>query len=123
VDYRIRRNTADSIALAARNIYPDEFIAMLGGEKKKRLIDELVVVPAIYGEDFAAIKQYLLPFDFRILGSVHSHPSNSSLPSIGDLSTFLALGEIHIIIAHPFNLNTMKAFNSKGKEIKLEVVD
>ncbi len=121
--YKIKRGTAESIALAARNTYPDEFIAMVGGNKGEMLIDELVVVPAIYGEDFAAVKQYLLPFDFRVLGSVHSHPSASNLPSVEDLATFLALGEIHIIIAYPFTLNTMKAFNSNGKEIGLEVVE
>ena len=44
-------------------------------------------------------------------------------PSKGDLRAFKALGETHLIIASPFTLETVRAFDAEGNEVKLEVVE
>jgi len=119
---KIKSGTLEAIALAAQNVYPDEFIALLGS-RKKGIIDEFVVLPATFGESFSSLRMDLLPFDKSIVGSVHSHPSRSARPSQGDLLAFPAMGEIHLIIAYPFSLGSARAFDAKGKELVLEVLE
>ena len=118
-NYSIRKGTLDSIIIAARNVYPNEFFSMLGG--KGGMIEELVVVPAIFGEDFSSYRLDLLPIDRGIIGSVHSHPSPANYPSFADLDSFAKFGEIHLIIGYPYDFNTIRAFDNKGKKVALRV--
>lgn len=104
--------------MAAGNTYPDEFFSLLGGDRKRLLIDELVVVPAIYGRNYTLIKTYLMPFDSRIMGSVHSHPGHSAKPSPGDLNTFERFGNIHLIICQPFNIGDIAAYDRSGNRVE-----
>jgi|SRR3989344_1284370 len=120
--YKIQKEVVDSIIEASRHAYPEEFIAMLGGDRKEKVIDELVIVPAVYGEGFTMIYSHLIPFDARILGTVHSHPSPANYPSNQDLETFQKMGEIHIIIGHPYTYETMRAFDRNGKAVGIGVV-
>lgn len=122
IKMKIKKSTLESICDAARNIYPDEFIALLSSSRKNGIVDELVVLPSTYGKRFAIIRVDLLPFDKSVMGSVHSHPSAYAFPSAGDLHTFKKTGEIHLIIAYPFSFESTKAFDSDGKEIALEAV-
>jgi proteasome lid subunit RPN8/RPN11 len=118
---RISSATIETIIEAARNTYPDEFIALLG-KTRNREIDEIIVLPATYGNTFSSLRLDLLPYTEKTAGSVHSHPSTSNRPSRADLNFFRELGGIHLIIAFPFNMKTIRAFDSGGKEIVLEVV-
>lgn len=108
---------------AARNVYPKEFIAFLGSTQKNSVIDELVMLPSTFGEGFSSIRMDLLPIDKSIVGSVHSHPSPNAFPSRADKSFFPKTGEIHLIIAYPFNISSIAAFNAKGKPVRVEVVE
>ena len=119
--YGIKKATLESIIIAARNIYPNEFISMLGG--KNGLIEELVVVPAVFGEDYSSYNMDMVPIDRGIIGTVHSHPSRYNHPSDEDLDSFSRFGEVHLIISYPYDLNTIKAFDNKGKKITLRVVE
>ncbi len=119
--FRIKRSVLDDLLLAARNTFPKEFFAYLGGENN--LIDEFVVVNSTYGEGFVLIKDYLTPLDSRIVGSMHSHPGRNNFPSKADKKQFARRGKIHLIISYPYNLNTIQAFNEKGKPINFEIVD
>lgn len=120
---KIKRKTLESIAEAARNVFPKEFIALLGKNKKTGIIEELVILPATFGEDFSSIDLHLVPFDESIVGSIHSHPSPNNNPSRGDKAFFKKTGEIHLIISYPFNLENTKAVNSDGKTIEIQVVE
>ena len=120
----IKRATLEALLLAARNTFPNEFLALLSSTSKNgRVVDEFVVLPAIYGRTYSSVRLDLLPHDSSILGSVHSHPGPRASPSNGDLRAFKALGETHLIIASPFTLETVRAFNAKGNEVRLEVVE
>lgn len=121
---KVMKSTLEALTLAARNTYPDEFLALLGSRQGKgNVIDEYVLLPAIYGKSFSSIRLDLLPFDSDVRGSVHSHPSYSSMPSSADLRAFKRMGEIHLIIAKPFNLESVRAFDGKGKSLEIEVVE
>lgn len=117
----IKKATLEALLLAAKNTYPDEFIALLSS-KRGKTIDEFVLLPAIYGKSMSVISTDLAPYDKSIKGSVHSHPGPNARPSRADLRAFRAMGEIHLIIAAPFNFNSVRAFNANGSETKIEVV-
>jgi len=119
----IKKGTLEAIVLAAKNTFPNEFLALLSSKGKNKIIDEFVLLPAIYGRTFSGIRLDLIPYDNSIMGSVHSHPYGPPMPSRADLRAFRAMGETHIIIASPFNLDSFKAFNKEGKEIKLKVIE
>jgi len=118
----IKRATLEALLLAARNTFPNEFLALLSS-KKGKAIDEFVLLPGVYGKTFSSIRLDLLPYDSTVLGSVHSHPGPRATPSQGDLRAFKMLGQIHLIIATPFNFGSVRAFDSAGKEVELEVVE
>ena len=118
--HSIKNEAVESIILASRNVYPHEFISMLGG--KNGVIEELVVLPADFGEDFSTIRLDLAPFDKTIIGTVHSHPDPDNRPSEADLEVFRRAVQVHIIIGYPYTLNTIKAFDSKGKKVALKVI-
>ncbi len=119
----IKSRTLEAISLAAKNTFPDEFLALLSSKKKNGVIDEYVLLPAIYGKTFSTIRLDLVPYDNNIVGSVHSHPIGRAMPSRADLRAFRAMGEIHLIIASPFNFDSFKAFNKTGKEIEMKVIE
>ncbi len=57
--YSIKLNALQAIMEAAKSTYPDEFIGMLGGNKKEKIIDELIVVPATFGDHHSSIHTHL----------------------------------------------------------------
>lgn len=118
----IKRQTLEALLLAARNTFPNEFIALLARKGKSRAINEYVLLPSTYGKTFSSIRLDLLPYNLGTVGSVHSHPSPNPRPSRADLKAFKAMGEIHLIIGSPFNSGSVKAFDRQGKEVPLEVV-
>ncbi len=119
--YNIRRPTLDSIIIAARNVHPLEFFSMLGG--KNKTIEELVIVPAVFGENYASYSMEHVPIDRTIIGTVHSHPTEHNYPSDADLESFEKFGEVHLIISHPYDFNTIRAFDNKGKKMTLRVLE
>jgi proteasome lid subunit RPN8/RPN11 len=121
--YCLKKSAAESICEAAKNVYPNEFISMLGGDKKTKTINELVLLPATFGRNFSSIATYLAPIDSSIIGSVHSHPGRFNYPSRGDLGSFSKMGEIHLIISYPFNISNIRAYYVSGKEEQLKIIE
>ncbi len=120
----IERKCLEAIKEAAKDLHPNEFLAMLSTGRKRDVISELVLLPQMtYGKRHATFNIYMAPFDRSIVGTVHSHPSGNPRPSEGDLLTFQKHGKVHIIIAYPYEDNTWRAYDYTGKEIKLEIVD
>ncbi len=120
--WKIKKSLFESIKTASKSVYPNEFISLLGGKEDQKIVEELVVLPATFGEDFSSIRLDLMPFDSTIIGSIHSHPSYINLPSNADLNLFSRLGVIHIIIAFPFTDNSFRVMNAKGTELKYELI-
>ncbi len=111
----------DSIFEGAKRLYPKEVFLLLRGRKIKDeiRITDLVVPPlAVYGYGFANLPFHMLPADFSIVGTVHSHPSGNIRPSSTDINHFF--GRILMIVGFPFtNRENVSVYNSRGEVIPI----
>ncbi|MDH5459537.1 MAG: Mov34/MPN/PAD-1 family protein [Candidatus Bathyarchaeota archaeon] len=119
----ISKELLQTIFESARRLHPKETILLLRGEKKKNVlkISELIVPPlATYGQGFANIPLHMLPMDFSIVGTLHSHPSGSLTPSTTDLNHFI--GIILMIVAFPFaDERNIAIYNRSGEKLMLRI--
>jgi proteasome lid subunit RPN8/RPN11 len=119
----ISQELLQAIFEGARRLYPKETILLLRGEKEKNSIkiSELVVPPlATYGWGFANIPLHMLPMDFSIVGTAHSHPSGNLTPSTTDLNHIF--GNILMIVGFPFaDERNIAAYNRDGKKLTLQI--
>ena len=106
---------------AAKDTHPNEFACVLRAQDG--IITEILLVPGTEsGGTSAILRLHMLPIDFSVVGSAHSHPTPNAIPSEADLHLFSKFGPLHIIIGYPYSLDTWKAYTRDGSEIKLEVV-
>jgi proteasome lid subunit RPN8/RPN11 len=107
---------------SAKRVHPRETILLLRGKKKKDTLTifELVIPPfATYGQGFAHIPLHMLPVDFSIIGTVHSHPSGNLSPSAADLNHFF--GKILMIIGFPYAGMEVAVYNRDATKLALKV--
>jgi proteasome lid subunit RPN8/RPN11 len=118
----IKARALDMILEAARETYPNEFSGTL--RARDGVIIEVVMLPGtIQGETTAILQLHMLPVDYTVVGSVHSHPSGVVEPSDQDLILFEKFGRVHLIVGRPYNRESWKAFNHRGDRIELEIVE
>ncbi len=118
----IRRETLEMILEAARESYPMEFGAILRAEED--VVSEILLVPGtIGGQSHAIFQLHMLPIDFSVVGTVHSHPGPDATPSREDLAFFQRVGYLHIIAGYPFDDGSWRAWDRQGQPYDLEVVD
>ncbi len=119
---RIMRPVLELIMAAARENYPNEFSGQL--RAKNGVIFELTMLPGtLSGRDNALVNLWMLPIDYSVVGSVHSHPSGNIHPSGADLEFFQKFGSVHIIVGRPYTLRTWQAYDHDGEPIGLELVE
>lgn len=107
---------------ASRSSYPNEFAAILRAED--RVITELLLLPGtLSGEQSALFRLHMLPIDFSVVGTAHSHPSGSFWPSGADLALFQRFGFVHIITAKPYNIRSWAAWDFYGDRWELEIIE
>jgi len=117
----ITRKTLRMILEASRDIYPREFGAILRAEQG--VITELLLIPGtVSGNRHAIFQIHMIPTDFAVVGTVHSHPSGVYEPSDEDRALFNKFGGIHIITGYPFSENTWAAWTNRGQRIGIKVV-
>ena len=117
----ITRKTLRMILEASRDIYPREFGAILRAEQG--VITELLLIPGtVSGNRHAIFQIHMIPTDFAVVGTVHSHPSGVYEPSDEDRALFNKFGGIHIITGYPFSETKWAAWTNKGQRIGLKVV-
>lgn len=116
---KINKKVLKNILALSKNAYPSEVGGLLLG---KEIIDDFVLVPAEFTTHSVYVKLYDIPIYPNLAGSFHSHPVESSEPSSADLRFFGKMGKVHIIFAYPYDLNSFIAYDSEGKQVKLEVV-
>lgn len=124
INWKITQRCLNLIFEASKSTYPNEFGGLLRiDEERKDVIDEIVILPGtISGESHAIFRMHMMPIDFSIIGTVHSHPSFNNKPSDADRELFGKKGRIHIIVASPYNMSSWKAYDYNGNEIKIEVI-
>ena len=115
----------DSIFEGARRLYPKEVFLLLRGKKVEDRISvtDLVVPPlAVYGYGFANLPFHMLPADFSIIGTVHSHPSGNVSPSNVDINHFY--GRILMIVGYPFkDRQNVAVYDSKGQIVSMQLLE
>jgi len=117
----ISRKTLRMILEASRDMYPNEFGAILRAEEG--IITELLLLPGtVSGKRHAIFQLTMLPPDFSVVGTVHSHPSGVFEPSDEDRMLFNKFGGIHIITGYPYTEETWAAWTNKGERVTLKVV-
>jgi proteasome lid subunit RPN8/RPN11 len=119
--YAINHEALRMINDSAIETFPNEFLAALKAEEG--VITELVVLPGtVQGNSHGIMQTHMLPIDYSVIGTVHSHPGHSNRPSDADLQFFSHFGGVHIITCLPFDETSWKAYNSNGERVELEVV-
>lgn len=112
-----------SILKSAREAYPREVILLLRGKQKKGIIEitDLIIPPlATKGMGFASFPSHMLPMDFSLKGSVHSHPSGTLKPSIQDLNH--AFGRVIMIVGYPFlGIKNVVVYDHSGNKIPTQI--
>ena len=113
----------DSIFEGAKRLYPKETLLLLRGKKSKNAIHviDLVVPPlAVYGYGFANLPFHMLPMDFSVIGTVHSHPSGNIKPSSVDLNHLF--GHVLMIVGFPFDsTHNVAVYDSRGEKMQLKI--
>lgn len=124
INWKISSDCLNLIIESSKDVYPKEFGGLLRvDDEKKDLISEVVLIPGtISGDSHAIFKLHMMPIDFNIVGTIHSHPSPYPIPSGADLELFRKHGKIHIIMASPFNKNSWKAYDYNGDQTHVEIV-
>ena len=102
-NWKIKHSCLDLIIESAKSVYPNEFGALLRvDDEQKSIISEIILLPGtVQGETHIIFKLHMMPVDFNIVGTIHSHPSPFPIPSDADLELFRKHGRVHIIIANP----------------------
>ena len=123
VTVSIPRNLLDTILEGAKQLYPRESFLLLRGKKSKGVItvSDLVVAPfAVHGNGFASYTPHMLPMDFSVVGTVHSHPSGNIQPSHVDLNHMM--GRILMIVGYPYaDERSVAVYDSNGEKLVLQV--
>jgi len=119
----LQKEILELILESARRLHPRETILLLRGKARKNEISvsEVLIPPlAAYGKGFSAFPAHMLPMDFSIIGTAHSHPSGNLMPSVEDLNH--SMGKIILIVAYPYlRKEDTATYNRDGQKLTLEV--
>lgn len=119
----IRRSVLQSALACGLSALPNEFGGMLRSDEPG-VITELVLIPGTTtGRRRANLQLWMLPADFTIIGTVHSHPSGALHPSDADLQLFHHWGIRHLILGNPYARGCWRAYNGRGEEVHLDVLE
>ncbi|HVP92870.1 MAG TPA: Mov34/MPN/PAD-1 family protein [Acidobacteriota bacterium] len=120
----INEELLQAILEGAKRLYPREMILLLRGQKKKTelKISEVLVPPlATHGQNFADVRLHMLPMDFSIVGTVHSHPSGNLAPSHTDLNH--VFGIVLMIAGFPFaDERNVAVYNHSGEKLAMQII-
>ena len=112
----------DSVLSFAKMQHPREAILLLRGRVSKDMItlEEHLFPPfATSGRGFAQFRPHMLPIDFSIVGTLHSHPSGSPRASPTDLNHLY--GRIMVIVAYPYTRDRVAVYDKRGERVPLEI--
>ena len=120
---QIDKDVLMGIKSLAEENHPNEIIVLLRGKRSGGdfLITAYLIPPFGFGSRrSASFPAYMLPIDFSILGTAHSHPSGNLRPSTGDMHNFY--GRLMMILGPPYSMNNVAAYTKQGKVIPVKVL-
>ena len=106
----------------ARDVHQREVILLLRGNRKDseiKITEYLFPPLGVGGRGFASFPAHMLPIDFTIVGTAHSHPSGNLTPSVGDLHNFY--GRVMMILGSPFTREAVRAYGKGGEELEIYI--
>ncbi len=106
----------------ARDRHPREAVLLLRGRTGKEAItltDYLFPPFATTDSISASYPIHMLPIDFSIVGTAHSHPSGSLDMSPTDMNNMYS--RISIIMAHPYGPGDVAAYNKQAERVPIRV--
>ncbi len=118
----VDRGLLEEMLSFARERHPKEAILMLRGEVKKEsitLTDYLFPPFATTDSISASYPIHMLPIDFSIVGTVHSHPSGGLHLSTQDVNHMY--GRFSMLLAYPYGLGDVAAFSKQGERLIIRV--
>lgn len=119
----ITRQCLDSALACGRSALPNEFGGVLRADTPGIITDVLLLPGTTAGRRHANFQLYMMPIDFGVSGTVHSHPSGALFPSEADVRLFRHWGRRHLIIGTPFGPGSWRAYDGNGQEVALSVVE
>ena len=120
----ISMESLDQLLSFAGEQHPYEVIVLLRGRQERGVIfvEEFLLPPfASVGMNFAQFPVHVLPIDFSVVGTAHSHPTGVTRPSAVDLRNFYS--RVMIIVGHPYSRGDVVAYDAKGVQLHLVVSD
>ena len=118
-EVHVEGEVIDEIINIAKESYPNEFIALLEGKVKDKIlkITGLIFLPTDVSNESAVMQVFMEPLSTNSIGSVHSHPGPNANPSDADLHFFSKKGLFHMIIAEPYDRGSIRTYDSWGNLI------
>ncbi len=120
----VDRGLLEEMLSFARERHPKEAILLLRGKVKKEsitLTDYLFPPFATTNSVSASYPIHMLPIDFSIVGTIHSHPSGGLHLSTQDVNHMY--GRFSMLTAFPYGSEDVAAFNKQGERIPISVTD
>ncbi len=108
----------------AKDRHPKEAVLMLRGNVKKESItvtDYLFPPFATTNSISASYPIHMLPIDFSIVGTAHSHPSGSLQLSAQDMNNIY--GRISMVMGFPYGLEDVAAYNKQAERLLVRLID
>lgn len=115
----IKKGLLEAILELCQNAHPREIGGLLMG---KKVVDDYVIVPGKFYNFSIYIRMDQIPIYPDLFGTFHSHPTPNNQPSKADLDYFGRIGKEHVIIAYPYNLNSLQAYDTLGNKVQVKVV-
>jgi proteasome lid subunit RPN8/RPN11 len=124
MEISVERELLGEMLAFAKDRHPHEAILLLRGNVKKDVItltDYLFPPYARTDSVSASYPVYMLPIDFSIVGTFHSHPSGSLQASAVDMINIY--GRFSMIAGFPYEIGNVAAYNKAGDRMQVTVTD
>jgi proteasome lid subunit RPN8/RPN11 len=123
-EVHVDKEVIDEIINIAKEAYPNEFMALLEGKIEDNVlkITGLIFLPIETSNEGAVMQVFMQPLMSHSVGSVHSHPGPNASPSPADLEFFAKRGFFHMIIAEPYDRESIRAYDSFGNSVDYKVI-
>ncbi len=116
---KIKEETLEDMLQISKEAHPLETGGIMLG---KNHVNDFVLIPGEFTPRSVRIKLNQMPIYVNKKGTFHSHPSPHPNPSKADQSFFSTMGKYHLIIAKPYKKESTRAYNNRGEEIKIEII-
>jgi len=121
----VKQKALQSALAGAKAAYPNEFICLLLGRREKGnlIIEDTLIPPGIMVSDsMSSFNDWMMPFIGGQVGTFHSHPGGSALPSKQDKYLFSQKGGAHFIAGEPFSEKDVACYLGTGKKAGFQII-